>query len=388
MPAPPPSPTPRRPPRVGVVGAGQLARMLLPAAVPLGITLDVLADRADDSAAQVVPATTVGRPDVERLRTLAGRCDVVTFDHELVDPEALAAIEAEGAPLAPRPSALRMAQDKAHQRATLAAAGLPTPAHRHVASLDEARDAGDALGWPLIVKAPAGGYDGRGVAVAADAAELPSAWDEVASPTVLLEERVPLVAEVAVLVARTAGGAQAVYPVVETVQVDGICTECVVPARIPAEVAAEAVHVGTAVAEQVGADGICAVELFWTGAQIVVNEVATRPHNSGHWSIDGALTSQFANHLRGVLAWPLGAVDPLAPAVATVNLLGAPDGSDPRPRLADALAVPGAAVHLYGKEPRPGRKLGHVTTLGDDPDEALERARAATARLRGDTGTT
>lgn len=372
-------------PRVGIVGGGQLARMLAPAAVPLGVELILLAERRDDSAAQVIPQTSIGAPDLEALRSLARGCDVVTFDHELVNPTALSTLEAEGVPLAPRPGSLRMAQDKAHQRATLAAAGLPTPAHRRAATLDEARAAADELGWPVVVKAPEGGYDGRGVAIADDAADLPRAWQAVGSPMVLLEERVSLAAEIAVLVVRRPNGEEAVYPVVETVQEDGICTELVVPARVPAEVVDEARRVATAVAARVGAEGVCAVELFWTGQQVLVNEVATRPHNSGHWTIDGAVTSQFANHLRGVLDWPLGLTHPVAPAVATVNILGPADGSDPRARVPEALAVPGVAVHLYGKAARPGRKLGHVTTLGDDTEEALGRARAAAARLTGAT---
>jgi 5-(carboxyamino)imidazole ribonucleotide synthase len=369
-------------PIVGIVGAGQLARMTAQAAIPLDVRLRLLAADPADSAAQVCPDVTVGTP-AEALVDFAATCDVVTFDHELVDPVALATALGDGRVLRPSPAALRFAQDKDYQRAAFAAAGLPVPAHAMVVDAEAAAQFAVGVGWPIVLKSPRGGYDGRGVAVVERSEDLDAVWARMGDAPLLVEERVPIVAEFAVLVVRRPSGHSAVYPVVQTVQSDGICTEMLVPAGVPPDVVREAEEVGRTVADIVEAVGVLAVELFWDGDRILVNEVATRPHNSGHWTIEGAVTSQFANHLRGVLDWPLGDTARTAAAVATVNLLGPPDGSDPRARRADALAVPGAAVHLYGKAARAGRKLGHVTAVGDDPLETLARARRCVQLLEG-----
>ena len=381
---------------VGMVGAGQLARMSQAAAAPLGIDLRLLAARADDAAAQVVPDARVGDwGSLADLRALATGCDVVTFDHELVAPQHLEALAAEGVPLAPPPPAKLLAQDKLHQRRTLARAGLPVPAFAAVTTQDEVAGFASDHGWPVVLKAVRGGYDGRGVWVCAAAEDLPAVWDAAAGAGALLvEAHVPIAVEVAVLTARTRSGATVTYPVVETVQEDGICTETHVPARLEPAVAARASEVGHGVAETAGAVGLCAVELFVAErGEVLVNELALRPHNSGHWTIEGAATSQFANHLRAVLDWPLGAVEATAPAVVTVNVLGpapraasgqGPTQPDPRARVPAALTDPGAHVHWYGKEARPGRKIGHVTVRGPARDGALRRARAAATRLGGD----
>ncbi|HKE99516.1 MAG TPA: 5-(carboxyamino)imidazole ribonucleotide synthase [Actinomycetes bacterium] len=367
-----------------MVGAGQLARMTYQAAVDLGIELEVLAAGRHDPAAQVAAGVALGAPtDARALTALADRCDVLTFDHELVDLELLGRLEAAGHVLRPSPAALLAAVDKRHQRARLAAAGLPVPAARPAGDAAEVAAFAGEHGWPVVLKAARGGYDGRGVWVVdgpAPAAARVAAAGGRGVP-LLVEAFVPIEREVAVLVARRPGGQAVVWDVVETVQQEGICRELLAPARVPGPLAARARSLGTRIAELLGVVGLLAVELFVAGDELLVNELAMRPHNSGHHTIEGAVTSQFGNHLRAVLDLPLGSTAASAPAAATVNVLGGPDGADPRDRLRQALAVDGVRVHLYGKAPRPGRKLGHVTALGGELDEALARARAAAAAL-------
>lgn len=372
-----------------MVGGGQLARMTYQAAIPLGITLRVLAERADDGAALVgADLETGSHTDLAALRRFAAGCDVVTFDHELAPPAHLEALEAEGHILCPSPAAMRFAQDKLWQRDRFGALGLPVPAHARTSSAAEVEAfAGANGGWPVVIKAALGGYDGRGVWVARSAAEAASiiAEGQSAGLTLFAEAMVDLEREVAVMVARRPGGESVVYPVVETVQEDGMCRELVAPAPIDPTIAAYARNIAERIADAIGLTGVMAVELFIArGGAVLVNEIATRPHNSGHHTIEGAVTSQFENHVRAVLDWPLGDTALTAPAVVTVNVVGGPSGGDPRVNLPRALAVPGVHVHLYGKGPRPGRKLGHVTALGDNVAEVRERAARAAAILVGE----
>lgn len=367
-----------------MIGGGQLARMTHQASIGLGLPLRIMVASPTDSAALVSPHTHLGDPHTRNdINAFAAGCEVLTVDHELVDLETLAALDRAGTAVRPSAAALTFATDKAHQRTELAAAGLPLPEHRVTTDRERTVEAADALGWPVVVKTARGGYDGRGVWILDDRAALDAFLDGLGSstPVLVVEEKVALECELAVLVARGPDGRHVTYPVVESVQVDGICRETIVPARIDPAVAAEATRVADSVAEVVGAVGILAVELFWDGHRITVNEVATRPHNSGHWTIEGAVTSQFANHLRAVAGLPLGATEPLAPAVVMANVLGHHDGRTPVDHLSGALSVPGASVHLYGKGPRPGRKLGHVTVLADSIDTARARAHAAVAAL-------
>ena len=367
-------------PTVGIVGAGQLARMAQQAAIPLGIDLRVLADSPEDSAAQVIPSVFVGDYRIyDDLLRLAKAVDVVTFDHELPDPVHLAALADEGVLLRPGPRTKVFAQDKLHQRRELSARGFPVPAFAVVQEVADVEAFAAEHGWPVVLKAPRGGYDGRGVFVVEDAAAAGAALADAAP--LLAEEMVPLVREVAVLVARRPSGHSVVWPIVETVQVDGILRELVVPAPLDHARAQQARSIGQHIAEAIDLTGVMAVELFDTGTELLINELACRPHNSGHWTIEGSTTSQFANHLRAVLDWPLGDTTPLAPAIATVNVLGRSDGFDPAEGMEAALAVPGVGIHLYGKQARPGRKLGHVTAMGADATEVRERARAAAAAL-------
>lgn len=377
---------PRGLPVLGMVGAGQLARMTHQAVIGLALELRVLAAEPDDSAALVSPDTVVGSwDDLDDLEAFAAGCDVVTFDHELVHPQLLATLDDRGHLLRPSPAAERYAQDKLFQRRELAAAGFPVPDHADVADLDDLVAFGERRGWPVVVKAVRGGYDGRGVWVVADRAEAEQVWEQAttADLSLLVEDHVEIQRELAVAVVRRPAGDHRTYAVTETVQSDGICVELSVPAPVPGPLAAEATDLAERLVDHVDGTGIVAVELFQSEDGLVINELALRPHNSLHWTIEGARTSQFQNHARAVLDLPLGDTSLTAPAVSTVNVLGPPDGSDPRHRLHTALEVPGVAVHLYGKDARPGRKLGHVTAVGDDADETRERAWRCADALTG-----
>jgi 5-(carboxyamino)imidazole ribonucleotide synthase len=373
--------------RVGMVGAGQLARMTQRAAIDLGVQLTVLAVHADEPAVSAGARHLLGSArDPGALRDLARSVDVVTLDHELVDADTLAALAAAGVAVRPSARALRVAQDKLVARETFAALGLPGPAHVVATDTTGVEALAAEHGWPLVAKARSGGYDGRGVALVADRAALDAVLAR--GGEWIVEQRAPIALELAVLVARRPGGATVVYPIVETVQHDGICHELIMPARVDADVAAQAVGLALRVAEGIDAVGVLAVEQFVTiDGRVLINEIAVRPHNSGHATIEGCVTSQFTNHLRAVLDWPLGATDLQAGVAVTVNVIGV-DGADVAARLPAALAVPGANVHLYGKASRPGRKIGHVTVLGDDADTTLAAARRAAELLTGATSGT
>lgn len=381
-------------PRVGFVGAGQLARMTIQAAIPLAVPIHLLADRPDDGAAIVSPHVSLGSAkDADALARFAAEVDIVTFDHELVNADALAKLEAAGHAIRPTAATMAMVQDKLSQRRTLADGGFPIPTFRPIEREADLLDFGAEHGWPFIAKATKGGYDGRGVWVVASPDDAQALYREATERgTRLLAERmVRIEQEVAIQVARRPSGEAVAYPVVETVQVDGICRELIAPARITPELAREAERIALGLAERIGLIGLLAVELFVecdpaTGEQhILVNELAARPHNSAHWTIEGCRTSQFEQHLRAVLDWPLGDTTPVAPCTVTVNVLGAANASgDPATRLPIALEDREIHAHLYGKTARPGRKLGHVTILGKDPETLLPRARRAAAILSGE----
>lgn len=379
-------------PVVGIVGGGQLARMLAEAATPMGIHVRVLAAPADEGAAEVVPDVQIGAPDdPDALRAFAATVDVVTFDHENVDHATLAELEAEGVAVRPGVETLRFS-DKAHQRATFAAAGLPVPpfvvvdpvADRATATATAeafAQQHGDADSR-IVAKASRGGYDGRGVWMLG-ARELAAFVAEYDGAPLVLEPKLALEREVAVLVARRPSGETATWPVLETVQVDGMCDEVLLPAPIDERHAATAAEVAATVAEVTGAVGVLAIELFVSDDTVLVNEIAPRVHNSGHLTIEGTATSQFEQHLRAVLDWPLGPTGPTSAVAVMANVVGGPD-ADPRDRQAVALAqVPEAHVHLYGKTARPARKIGHVTVLGDDLARTRDRANLAADLLAG-----
>ena len=369
-------------PVVGMVGGGQLSRMTHQAAIALGLSVRVLADGDRDSAALVARGVELGEhTSLEALRAFAASCEVVTFDHEHVPNDLVQALEADGTTVLPGSNALRHAQDKLVMRERLAAMGVPVPAFTPVATQADIEGFGRHVGWPLVLKAATGGYDGKGVWVVRDLAE---AVEVLRSGVRLLaEEHVPLVRELSALVARSPEGQGAAWPVVETVQHDGVCVEVVAPAPdLPEERCLEAQDLALRLADELGVVGVMAVELFETGDGILVNELAMRPHNSGHWTIEGSRTSQFEQHLRAVLDWPMGSTERTAPWVVMANVLGGHGDPDLDRRLHMLFGRdPGLKVHLYGKEVRPGRKIGHVTALGDDLEQTRQRARDGAAHL-------
>jgi 5-(carboxyamino)imidazole ribonucleotide synthase len=377
-------------PVVGMVGGGQLARMTAQAAIGLGVGFRVLAGSAGDSAAQVAAGTVVGdHRSLDDLRAFAAGCDVLTFDHEHVPGAQLAALERDGVLVRPAAAALYFTQDKLAMRQRLAGLGVNCPRFASVGDLAEVKDFA-AGAWPVVLKAVSGGYDGRGVWVCATPAEAEQVLEH--GIEVIAEEFVAFDRELAVLAARSPHGQGAVYPVVQTVQSDGICREVLAPAPgLPPGLAARAQELALGIAAELGVTGLLAVEMFETSGGLLVNELAMRPHNCGHWTIEGARTSQFEQHLRAVLDLPLGSPALAAPAAVMVNVLGGDDG-DVYDRYIHVMAGdPGVKVHMYGKPVRPGRKIGHVTAVGQIGDHAhtqadhatlADRARRAASYLR------
>jgi len=367
-----------------MIGGGQLARMTHQAAIPLGQSLRVLAVSDSDPAALVARDVMLGtHTDLDALRAFAKGCEVVTFDHEHVPGEHLRALVAEGVKVYPGPDALIHAQDKLVMRRKLADMGLPVPPFTEVTSPADALKFGAEYGWPCVLKAVRGGYDGKGVWMLNTPHSAHTVVDELlaAGTPLMVEQCVPMRRELAALVARSPFGQGAAWPLVETVQSEGICVEVLAPAPGVAPGVAEiAQELALRVAEELGVVGLLAVELFETADGVVVNELAMRPHNSGHWTIEGSRTSQFEQHLRAVLDYPLGVTDLVAPAVVMANVLGAENAPKmgPDERLHHLFArFPDAHVHLYGKAERPGRKIGHVTLLGERMDDVRVRAKLA-----------
>ncbi|WP_299566429.1 5-(carboxyamino)imidazole ribonucleotide synthase [uncultured Mycolicibacterium sp.] len=368
-----------------MIGGGQLARMTHQAAIALGQTLRVLATSPDESAAQVTPDVVIGsHTDIEALRRAAEGATAFTFDHEHVPTGLLEQLVAEGVNVAPPPQALVHAQDKLVMRRRLHELGAPVPRFAEVTTVADVEAFARGTDAGLVLKTVRGGYDGKGVYLAGDLDDARQAAARYLADgvAVLVEERVEMRRELAALVARSPYGQGAAWPVVETVQRNGICVEAVAPAPdLPEATGAAAQQLALRLADELGVVGVLAVELFETTAgDIVVNELAMRPHNSGHWTMDGAVTSQFEQHLRAVLDYPLGDTAPLAPVTVMANVLGAPQppAMSMDERLHHLFArIPEARVHLYGKGERPGRKLGHVNILGTDPTTVRERARRA-----------
>ena len=396
---PDPSPPPVAPaagpvadfPTVGVVGGGQLARMMLAPATALGVGLRVLAAAPDDPAARVAGAVIGDHRDLATLRSFAAGVDVLTVEHEHVPGEHLARLAGDGNAVRPGAAALVHAQDKVVMRERLSGLGMPVPRWACAAAIADLELFAEETGGPMVVKRRRGGYDGRGV-LAVDRPE--QARDAAAQwlatdGTLLLEERVPFVRELAALAARSPSGQVALWPVVQTVQTEGICREVVAPAPgLDDALAGEAALVAARLAGELDVTGVLAVEGFELAPdgdrpRFLVNELAMRPHNSGHWTIEGSVTSQFEQHLRAVLDLPLGSVTARDPVTVMVNILGG-GHPDLYPAYRHVLARdPGLHVHLYGKAVRPGRKIGHVTVGGDDLDDLLARARHAADYIAG-----
>jgi len=350
--------------------------MMVPPAVELGIELRVLAESADSSA-RIAAAAVGDYRDAATVLAFAREVDVVTFDHEHVPQEVLAALVEAGVAVRPGPAALAVAQDKILMRRRLSAIGAPVPAWAELADAAALGAFLDAHGGAAVVKTPRGGYDGKGVRVVRDAHGADD-WFEAGGP-LLAEELVDFRRELAQLSARRPSGDLAVWPLVETVQRDGVCAEVTAPAPgLSIALLDQAAALAELVSAGLGVTGVLAIELFETrDGRLLVNELAMRPHNSGHWTIEGSATSQFEQHLRAVLDLPLGDTAPRSPWSVMVNVLGGPEGGMPARYPAALAAEPGVGFHSYGKEPRPGRKVGHVTAVGDDLDAVQGHARAA-----------
>ncbi|NRQ49894.1 5-(carboxyamino)imidazole ribonucleotide synthase [Aeromicrobium stalagmiti] len=363
-------------PELAVIGGGQLARMMQQAATGLGLRIRLLAESPDVSAAQVVPDHVVGDyTDLDTLRAVVAGAPVVTFDHEHVPPEHLRALEAEGHACRPGPHALLFAQDKGSMRERLGALGAPCPRNAPISSVADL----EAFGFPAVLKTTRGGYDGKGVWVVRSVADADEAF--AAGRPLLAEELVDFRRELSALVARSPSGEVRSYPVVESRQKDGVCAEVIAPApNLDPALAAAARDLAEQIATELDVTGILAVELFeTTDGRLLVNELAMRPHNTGHWSIDGSHTSQFENHLRAVLDLPLGCAHAREPWSVMVNVLGGVVDDLEAQRAVVLAAEPDVKIHLYGKAVKAGRKVGHVTAYGDDLDDVLARARRAAA---------
>lgn len=377
------APAPARPYDVGIVGAGQLARMTCLAAWPLGIRVAVLGLPGEPAAGVAAGLVEGDWRDADAVARLGAVCGVLTLENEFVEASALARVEDAGTPVRPAATTVAAVQDKALQKALLRDAHLPVPRFAVADAPGDLAALGRDLGWPLMLKSRKLGYDGYGNATCADQEEAAAAFGRLdRGDGVLVEEFVPFVRELAVMVARRPGGETAPYPVVETRQRDHVCHEVLVPAPIDPSDAERAEELAVAAADAAEAVGVMGVELFaLDGGRVLVNELAPRPHNSGHYTIEACETSQFENHLRGVLDLPLGPVDLRCSSAVMVNLLGTRTGPAIAANAA-ALGVPGAHLHLYGKaEVRPRRKMGHITVLGGTIEDALRRARRAAAEI-------
>ena len=373
--------------RVGVIGGGQLARMMTPPAINLGISLKVLAEAEGSSAA--LATTMVGDYNLLDVVTeFAKTVDVITFDHEHVPLAILEALEAQGVSVQPPSKAMAFAQNKLKMRERLGQLGLPMPDWAEIHDADSLDAFIEAHGGVAILKTPIGGYDGKGVRVvssAADAADWLSA-DGLAKVGghLLAEEKVSFVRELAQLSARNPRGEFTAWPLVQTVQANGVCSEVLAPAPNAEEgTLAEAARIAQVVSEGLGVTGVLAVEMFETAdGRLLINELAMRPHNSGHFSIEGSVTSQFEQHLRAVLDLPLGSTLATNAHAVMVNLLGVDDTNDFLPHYAQAQkAHPEVKIHTYGKSARAGRKMGHVTVVSGNAEWALDEARRAASVL-------
>ena len=375
-----------RPYVVGIIGGGQLCRMTYAASIRLGLQVRILAEGPDVSAAQVGAHVTVGDfTDPDTVLDFARGCDVITFDHEHVPPSILQQAVADGVAVRPGPGALIHAQDKGIMRRRLSELGIPCPAHRIVQTAEELVQFGHEVGWPVIAKIPRGGYDGKGVwklegpdAVADLAKEFPDS-DMVA------EEFVDFQRELSAIVVRSPSDQAVAYPITESIQDRGICSETVTPAPdLDPELAVECQELALRIARELDVVGVLAVELMQRpDGGVVVNELAMRPHNTGHWTIDGAHTSQFENHLRAIVDLPLGDPGPTAQHTVMVNVLGGTVSDLPAELLHCFARDRRIRVELYGKDVEPRRKVGHVNASGDDLETTRRRARHCANRLMG-----
>ena len=372
-------------PVLGILGSGQLAQMIALAAVPLGIRTHVLQKKPEDSGAPWT-ATVGDWDDPNQASRFAGSVDAVTLENEFVNQAALQAIEQRGSLLRPTAASVQLVQDKLLQKETLTAHGIAVPSFCDVPTLDALTQAGARLGWPLVLKRRRLGYDGKGNATVRGPEDAKSAWDALGGDLhpLFAEAWCPFVAELAMIITRAIDGRAAHYPLVETLQKDHICHVVKAPARVTTDVANAATRAAQDAVAAFGGVGSWGVEMFLLAdGRVLLNELAPRVHNSGHYTIEACICSQFENHVRAVMGLPLGSTQMVRPAAAMVNLLGATDGPGVPTGLEKALGVAGAHIHLYGKSrSMKARKMGHVTALGESVDEALNCAMSAAQALR------
>lgn len=372
---------------LGIAGGGQLARMMAQSALQLGCQIAILERQADCPAATLAKHRLVGDwNQLDDLKRLAEVSDIVILENEFVDADAIAALEAAGVCVRPGSFTLRLVQDKLIQKGVLADAGLTVPPFQAAANIEEATAAGESFGWPVVLKKRRNGYDGKGNRTVASALEMPDAWRELdgGKSELFVEAFCAFTDELAVMVTRGVDGATIAYPVVHTVQRNHVCEEVRAPAPVSAALAGQAIQLALRAAETVGMIGSMGVEMFLTAdGQLLINELAPRVHNTGHYTIEACDCSQFENHVRAVLGWPLGSPRMRQPAAIMINLLGKVHASGFPSGLDQALAVPGAHVHLYGKTlSAPGRKLGHVTALGATLEQAFQTAQTSAQHLQ------
>jgi 5-(carboxyamino)imidazole ribonucleotide synthase len=362
-------------PTVGVIGAGQLARMSIAPATALGVNLLLLAADSNDSAAQITQHVVGDYTDLQTVREFAAQCDVVTFEHELIPLSIVKALEAEGVVVRPSSASFMYSQDKAAMRQKLQA--FPSPKFQIVTTIDQVTE------FPVIAKAISGGYDGRGVWKVNSAQELGDLLQQM--PKLLVEELIEFDYEIAVMVARSPHGQATTWAPTQTVQKNGICVRTISPApQLSAALNEKAQKLALDIAAEVGVVGVMAVEMFVKGDELFINELAMRPHNSGHWTIEGSCTSQFEQHLRAVLDLPLGDPSMTAPIAVMGNILGGSKTDMYRPYLHLMARTPALSFHQYKKDVRPGRKIGHVTLLGKDLVELTNEVQHAVDYMSGE----
>ena len=362
-------------PTVGVIGAGQLARMSIAPATALGVNLLLLAADSNDSAAQITQHVVGDYTDLQTVREFAAQCDVVTFEHELIPLSIVKALEADGVVVRPSSASFLYSQDKAAMRQKLQA--FPSPQFQIVTAVNQVKE------FPVIAKAITGGYDGRGVWKVNSEQELGDLLHQMTK--LLVEELIEFDYEIAVMVARSPHGQATTWAPTQTVQKDGICVMTISPApQLSAALSEKAQKLALDIAVEVGVVGVMAVEMFVKGENLFINELAMRPHNSGHWTIEGSLTSQFEQHLRAVLDLPLGDPSMTAPIAVMGNVLGGSKTDMYRPFLHLMARTPALNFHHYKKDVRPGRKIGHVTLLGKDLVELTNEVQHAVDYMSGE----
>ncbi len=376
-----------KPPKLGIIGGGQLAKMMAQAAFQFGCEVVILERKKDSPANSLDTDFLIGDwDDSNNLLALAAKADVLTLENEFVDAGALAAVERAGFKLFPSAECIRLVQDKFFQKQTLQRAGLPVPKFSNAPSPQSVLEAAEKFGWPILLKKRRNGYDGKGNATVKSAKELEHAWKKLDGQVnaLYVEKYCSFSKELAVMITRGQDGEEATYPVVETFQHDHICHIVTAPAAIPNEVAVRASDIARRAVTAIDGVGTMGVELFVTNdGEILINEMAPRVHNSGHYTIEACVCSQFENHVRAVMGWPLGSTAMNAPAAVMINLLGNGDGSGEPRNIDQALKVDGAHVHIYGKsKSAKGRKMGHVTALGDSIEQAREIAQRAADCIR------